>query len=67
MVLKRKIIYNILTRLLIKVHLKYMDEKELMVIADKIKNKTATEEEILAFTEEFNKVLGEMKEDLSKE
>ena len=61
MVLKRKIIYNILTRLLIKVHLKYMDEKELMVIADKIKNKTATEEEILAFTEEFNKVLGEMK------
>lgn len=40
-----------------------MDDKKMEEIAEKIKNKTATEEEILAFTKEFNKIL----EDLSKE
>jgi len=43
-----------------------MSEKELLVIADKIKNKTATQEEILAFTEEFRKVLEEVKTNLSE-
>jgi len=43
-----------------------MSEKELLVIADKIKNKTATQEEILIFTEEFRKVLEEVKVNLSE-
>lgn len=37
----------------------------MLEIAEKIKNKTATEKEILAFIKEFNKLLEEMKEDLS--
>ncbi len=41
-----------------------MDEKTMLVIADKIKNKTATKEEITAFLEEYNKTLKEIKEDL---
>jgi hypothetical protein len=44
-----------------------MDDAKMMEIAEKIKNKTANQEEILAFTEEFNKVLGELRDDLSKE
>ena len=37
----------------------------MLEIAEKIKNKTASEEEILAFTKEFNKLLIKVKEDLS--
>jgi hypothetical protein len=42
-----------------------MDENIMKEIAEKIKNKTATEEEILAFTKEFNSILSEVKDDLS--
>ena len=42
-----------------------MDEKTMLEIAEKIKNKTATKEEILSFTKEFNNLLEEMKGDLS--
>ena len=34
------------------------------VIADKIKNKTATKEEALAFMKEYNKLLSDINEDL---
>ena len=44
-----------------------MTKEEMLVIANKIKEKTATEEEILIFTKEFSKLLGEIKEDLIKE
>lgn len=36
----------------------------MLEIAEKIKNKTANKEEILAFTKEFNKLLEGIKEDL---
>ncbi len=36
----------------------------MLVIADKIKNKTATKEEIASFLKEYNKLLTEIKEDL---
>ena len=39
----------------------------MLEIAAKIKNKTATEEEIAAFLKEYNKLLTEIKEDLSTE
>lgn len=41
-----------------------MDKKTMLEIAEKIKNKTATEPEILAFTKEFNNLLEEIKEKL---
>lgn len=41
-----------------------MDEKTMLEIAEKIKNKTATEEEIVAFKEEFAKLLEEINDDL---
>ena len=44
-----------------------MTNEEMLAIADKIKEKTASEEEILIFTKEFSKLLGEIKEDLIKE
>jgi len=44
-----------------------MDEKTMLEIAEKIKNKTATEEEIIIFTKEFTKLLKEVKKDLSEE
>jgi len=40
-----------------------MDEKKMEEIAEKIKNKTATEEEILVFTKEFNKILENLSEE----
>jgi|GEM_PF-2076020 len=43
-----------------------MDDTKMIEIAEKIKNKTATEEEILAFTKEFNRVLEELNSSLSK-
>lgn len=44
-----------------------MTNEEMLVIADKIKEKTASEEELIIFTKEFSKLLGEIKEDLIKE
>lgn len=44
-----------------------MDEKTMLVIAEKIKNKTATKEEIADFLEEYNKTLEEIKKDLETE
>jgi len=44
-----------------------MDEKTMLEIAEKIKNKTATEEEILTFTKEFAKLLEDIKDTLSEE
>jgi len=44
-----------------------MTNEEMLAIADKIKEKTASEEEIIIFTKEFSKLLGEIKEDLIKE
>ncbi|MFA6392914.1 MAG: hypothetical protein WCW54_02430 [Candidatus Paceibacterota bacterium] len=44
-----------------------MDEKTMLEIAAKIKNKTATKEEVTAFTKEFTKLLEEIKEDLKTE
>lgn len=39
----------------------------MLEIAEKIKNKTATEEEIASFTKEFAKLLEDIKDTLSKE
>ena len=39
----------------------------MLEIAEKIKTKTATEQEILAFTKEFVNLLEKIKEDLGKE
>lgn len=39
----------------------------MLAIAEKIKSKTATKEEILAFTKEFTKLLSEIKKDLKTE
>lgn len=44
-----------------------MDEKTMLEIAEKIKNKIATEQEILAFTKEFTKLLQDMKDALEVE
>jgi hypothetical protein len=44
-----------------------MDEKTMLVVAEKIKNKTATKEETEAFLEEFNKALEDVKDILGKE
>jgi len=44
-----------------------MTNEEMLIIAEKIKNKTATQEETLAFTKEFGKLLREIKEDVIKE
>lgn len=41
-----------------------MDEKTMLEIAEKIKNKTATEEEMVIFKEEFAKLLEKMNKDL---
>lgn len=41
-----------------------MDEKTMLELADKIKNKTATEEEIAAFQKEFVKLLDGINDDL---
>lgn len=41
-----------------------MDEKTMLEIAEKIKNGTATKEEILVFTKEFEKLLESMNNDL---
>lgn len=41
-----------------------MDENEMVTIAEKIKDKTATNEEITAFLKEYNKLLTEIKDDL---
>lgn len=42
-----------------------MDEKTMLEIAEKIKNKTATEEEIASFIKEFTELLKGIKDDLS--
>lgn len=44
-----------------------MDKNTMLAIAEKIKDKTATEEEIIAFTNEFTKLLSEINKDLSEE
>ena len=44
-----------------------MTEEEMLVLAEKIGNGTATEEEQLAFATELNKLIGELKNDLSAE
>lgn len=44
-----------------------MDDKAMLAIAEKIKNKTATEKEIADFLKEYKKLLTEIKEDLSTE
>ncbi|MFA6355011.1 MAG: hypothetical protein WCW65_01120 [Candidatus Paceibacterota bacterium] len=43
-----------------------MDEKTMDLIAEKIKNKTATEEEILAFIKEYNNLLEKVNNELSQ-
>jgi hypothetical protein len=42
-----------------------MDEKTMLEIAEKIKNNTATKDEIIAFTKEYSKIVKELKEELS--
>lgn len=42
-----------------------MDEKTLLEIAEKIKNKTATDEEVTLFMAELKKILAEIKDDLT--
>jgi hypothetical protein len=44
-----------------------MTQEEMLIIADKIKRKVATEDEILAFAQEYSKLLGEIKDELAKE
>ncbi len=39
----------------------------MLEIAEKIKNKTATQEEVASFTKEFSKLLKEIKDDLITE
>ena len=41
-----------------------MDEEKMKEIAEKIKNKTATEEELFAFVEEYTKILNKVNEEL---
>lgn len=41
-----------------------MDEKTMLEIAEKIKNETATEEEIITFKEEYAKLLEGINNDL---
>ena len=41
-----------------------MDEKTMLELADKIKNGTATQEEMVIFKEEFAKLLAKMNDDL---
>lgn len=50
--------------MLINLNFKIMTNEEMLAIADKIKNKTATKEEILAFTKEYSQLVNEIKEDL---
>jgi len=42
-----------------------MDEKTMLEIAEKMKNGTATDEEKIAFIKEFNRLLKDIKDDLS--
>lgn len=44
-----------------------MNEEEREIIADKIKNKTATEEEIVLFLNEFKKLVSELNKELESE
>lgn len=41
-----------------------MTKEEMLAIGEKIKNQTATPEEVLVFTKEFSKMIGEIKEEL---
>lgn len=41
-----------------------MNNEEMMAIAEKIKNNTASPEEVIAFTEAFTKLMGDIKTDL---
>jgi len=43
-----------------------MTDEELFALAEKIRDKTATEEEIIIFSKEYNKLYEELKNDLSK-
>ncbi len=45
----------------------FMTEEEITMIAEKIKNGTATEEETLKFHEEFNNLLSNIKNTLLEE
>ena len=44
-----------------------MTEEEMLALADKIGNQTATKDEIILFSKELNKLVGELKDDLSAE
>lgn len=43
-----------------------MSNEEMKDIAEKIKNKTASPEEISAFTKSFKELMADIKDDLSK-
>ncbi len=42
-----------------------MDEKTLLELVEKVKNKTATEEEVSILMAEIKKIVSELKEDLT--
>ncbi len=42
-----------------------MDEAKMIEIAEKIKNNTATEEEVLSYTQKIKEIVSEIKADLS--
>ena len=44
-----------------------MSEEEILVLAEKVKNGTATEEELGNFTEEYTKIVSYLNEEIKKE